>query len=100
MYFSLTILLITIALQIAVSLIKYKAKQKYLLQFYITNNDLKKSYVNNDVINMDSNDKFKKIYAKNRTCYYSDDMIKIEEFDTNDVLTDKKPYKNILIYNI
>ena len=52
------------------------------------------------MINMNSNNKFKKIYTKNRTCYYSDDMIKIEEFDTNDVLIDKKPYKNILIYNI
>ena len=44
-YILLAFLLITIALLIAVSiycyLIKYKAKQKHLLPFYITNNDLK-----------------------------------------------------------
>ena len=43
--FYLHFLLITIALLIAVSiyfyLIKYKAKQKHLLPFYVTNNELK-----------------------------------------------------------
>ena len=44
-YILLAFLLITTALMIAVSiysyLIKYKAKQKYLLPFYVTNNELK-----------------------------------------------------------
>ena len=44
---SLAFLLITIALLIAVSiychLIKYKAKQKYLLPFYVINNELKEA---------------------------------------------------------
>ena len=45
-YILLAFLLITIALLISVSiycyLIKYKAKQKHLLPFYVTNNELKK----------------------------------------------------------
>ena len=44
-YILLDFLLITIALLIAVSiycyLIRYKAKQKHLLPFYVTNNELK-----------------------------------------------------------
>ena len=45
LYILLTYLLINIALLIAVStycyLIKYKAKEKHLLPFYVTNNKLK-----------------------------------------------------------
>ena len=45
LYILLAFLLITIALLIAVSvycyLIKYRAKQKHLLPFHITNNELK-----------------------------------------------------------
>ena len=45
-YIFLAFLLITIALFITISiycyLIKYKAKQKHLLLFYVTNNELKK----------------------------------------------------------
>ena len=45
-YILLAFLLVAIALLIAVSiyyyLIKYKAKQKHLLPYYITNNELKK----------------------------------------------------------
>ena len=44
-YILVEFLLLTIALMIAVSiycyLIKYRAKQKHLLPFYITNNELK-----------------------------------------------------------
>ena len=44
-YILLASLLITVAFLIVVSiycyLIKYKAKQKYLLPFYVTNNELK-----------------------------------------------------------
>ena len=47
-YISLAFLLITIALLIAVSIYcylrKYKAKQKHLLPFYITNNKLKEVF--------------------------------------------------------
>ena len=31
---------------------------------------------------------------------YCDDIIKIEDFDFDNILTDKKPYANILVYNI
>ena len=30
---------------------------------------------------MESSDKMKEIYIKNRTCYYFNDIIKIEDFD-------------------
>ena len=33
-------------------------------------------------------------------CYYSDDLIKIEDFDFDNFLLDEKPYENVLIYNI
>ena len=48
-YILLTILLITTALLIAISiycyLIKYQAKQKHLLQFHDTNNELIQKYL-------------------------------------------------------
>ena len=44
---------------------------------------------------MNSNDELKEIDFRNRTCYYFDDMIKIEDFDLNNILTDEKPYENI-----
>ena len=37
---------------------------------------------------------------KNRTCYYFDDMIKIEDFDFDNILLDGRSWENILIYNI
>ena len=50
LYILLAFLLITIALLIAVSIyryqIKYRAKQKYLLQFYVANNKLKEVLLN------------------------------------------------------
>ena len=49
---------------------------------------------------MESSDKFKEIHTKNRTCYYFDYIIKIEDFDLNNILIDEKSYENILIYNI
>ena len=42
----------------------------------------------------------KEIDIKNCTCYYFDDIIKIEEFDFDNILLDEKPYRNILIYDI
>ena len=38
--------------------------------------------------------------VKNRTCYYFDDTIKIEDFDIDNILIEEKSYENILVYNI
>ena len=46
------------------------------------------------------NNELKKIRIKNRTCYYFDDIIKIEDFDLDNILTDEKSHENILIYDI
>ena len=35
---------------------------------------------------------------KNRTCYYFDNIIKLEGFNVNNILIDKKSHENILIY--
>ena len=40
------------------------------------------------------------IDVKNRTCYYFDDMIKIEDFDLDDILIDEKWWEKILASNI
>ena len=42
----------------------------------------------------------KEINIKNRTYYFFDDMINIEDFDPNLLKIDKKSYKNIDIYYI
>ena len=77
-------LLIAIALLIAVIiywyLIKYRAKQKHLLRFNVTNNKSKeKFYVNKCIIKIENNDQLKEIDITNRMCYYFNDIIKIEE---------------------
>ena len=41
-----------------------------------------------------------KEYIKNRTFYYFDERIKIEDFDFDNVLLDEKSYKNISVHNI
>ena len=46
------------------------------------------------------NHEFKKVRIKNRTCYYFDDIIKLEDFGLNNILIDEKSHKNILIYDI
>ena len=48
---------------------------------------------------MESND-LKKVNIKNRTCYYFDDIIKLEDFDLDNILIDEKSHENILIYDI
>ena len=40
------------------------------------------------------------VCIKNRMCYYFDDMIKLEDFHLDNILTDEKSHKNILIYDI
>ena len=49
---------------------------------------------------MESNDKLKETDIKNSTCYNFDDIIKIEDFDPDNILIDKKTHKNILDVNI
>ena len=48
---------------------------------------------------VESSDKLKDIDHKNRTCYYFDEIYKIEYFDLDNILRDEKPKKNIFIYN-
>ena len=36
---------------------------------------------------------FKKVCIKNRTCYYVDDIIKLEDFDIDKTLTGAKPFR-------
>ena len=43
---------------------------------------------------MESNDKLKEIDVKNRTCYYFEDIIRIEDFDLDSILIDEKLYEN------
>ena len=54
-------------------------------------------------IKMESEDALKEIVIKNRTRYYFDDIIKVGDIYSVDILLDKKSYetyKNILVYNI
>ena len=46
------------------------------------------------------NNKLKKVRIKNRTRYYLDDIIKLDDFDIDNILIDAKSHKNILIYDI
>ena len=52
------------------------------------------------LINVDRNDELKQINIKNCACYYFDDILKIEDFEIDNILIDEKSYKNILVYNI
>ena len=40
-----------------------------------------------------------KVCIKNRMCYYFNDIIKLEDFDLDNILIDEKSHKNILIYD-
>ena len=42
----------------------------------------------------------KKNRIKNRTCYYFDDITKIEDFDIDNIFRDKKSHENNLINDI
>ena len=44
--------------------------------------------------------KVKALSMKNHTLYFLDDIINIKNFDPNNIKTDEKSYKNILIYHI
>ena len=39
------------------------------------------------------NNEFKNIGIKNGTCYYFDDLIKLEDFDIDNILIDQKSHK-------
>ena len=49
---------------------------------------------------VESNSKLKEINIKICTGYYFDDIIKIEDFDFDNILRDEKSCENILVYNI
>ena len=49
---------------------------------------------------MDSNDEIKEINIKNHACYYVDEMIKIKDFNVDNIVTDEKSYENFLVYDI
>ena len=51
-------------------------------------------------MNMDNNDELKQTDIKIRTCYYFDDVIKIEDFNLDNILIDEKSYENVLVHNI
>ena len=44
--------------------------------------------------------KVKDLNIKNRTYYFFNDIIDIENFSPNNIKIDENPYKNILIYYI
>ena len=87
-YILLAFLLITTVLFITVSiyccLIKYQAKQKHLLPFHNTNNELREVYINKCIIKMESSYKLKEIDIN------LDDIVKIEDFDLDIILIDQK----------
>ena len=45
---------------------------------------------------MESKDKLKETDIKNRTCYYSDDIMRVTDGDFNNILSDKTSYKKNL----
>ena len=78
-----------IAVSISCYLIKYPGKQKHLVQFHITNNKLKELIFNNIYKKMSN--KVKDISINNHTY-----VIKIKNFDPNNINVDQKSYKKFL----
>ena len=46
------------------------------------------------------NNELKTVRIKNRTCYYFDKIIKLEDFDLDDILINEKSRENIFISDI
>ena len=46
------------------------------------------------------NNELKRFCIENRMCHYLEDIIKIEDFDFDNILLNEKSYKNILVYDI
>ena len=49
---------------------------------------------------MESNNELKEIDIKNCTCYYFHDIMKLEDFDFDNILLDQRGYENNLVYVI
>ena len=100
--FYLLFLLITIALLITLSVFCYLIKYQRNIYYHCTPQIRSQEvfYINNCIIKTESNDKLKEIDINNCTCYYFDDIIKIEDFDPDNILIDKKSQENNLFYNI
>ena len=61
--------------------------------------ELKENEYGKYIIRMKSNyDELKDVSMKNRTCFYFNDITKIEWFNFGNILLDKKSYGNILVY--
>ena len=58
-----------------------------------------KKYWHSNNIKRRKNNELEKVAITNHTCYYFDDIIKIEQFDFN-VLLDEELYEKILIYDV
>ena len=63
------------------------------------NIDQKKKTLMHQQYQMENNE-FKKIRINNCKCYCFDDIIKLEDFDIDDILIDEKSHENILIYEL
>ena len=49
---------------------------------------------------MNSNVEFREINIKSRMCYYFNDIIRIKDFNLDNILIDEKSYDNSFVYNI
>ena len=63
------------------------------------NIDQKKKTLMHQQYQMENNE-FKKIRINICKCYCFDDIIKLEDFDIDDILIDEKSHENILIYEV
>ena len=85
--------IIIITLLAAVStyclLVKYQAKPKHLLHCHYSASRLKETRY----YEMGINYKLKEIIIKDRTCYYFDDIIKLKDFNHDNILTNKNHTK-------
>ena len=79
-----------IAISIYCYLTKYQAKQKHLLPSHDTIDILKKIVSYKYIIKIENNNKLKEIDFKNHTINYLNDIIKIKDFDFNDILADEE----------
>ena len=46
------------------------------------------------------NNELKKVHFKNCTCYYIDDIIRLEDFGLDNILIDEKSHVNIFLWEI
>ena len=49
---------------------------------------------------MESNNKLRELQIENRKFYFFNDIIKIEDFNFNNILINEKSKENILVYDI